>query len=235
MKRKVPRMTTDREAEAFLAKDLSDLEFSQFKPVRFEFEAKSGQLNMRLPQALLDAVKQRAAARGIPYTKFVRQVLESDLALGTEYRPVHTGQGSVVGAKSRGKNLVGKIVRGAAALPAHRRDVVAAMIEVLVNPPAQANDLIRPALERIGKRVADDQAKIRKLSQEMADVRSELQNMAEEREDVTRKNSGLSATVAHQGNQIKLLEDRLRVVYESYTRDVAGRAQGALAVSSERH
>ncbi len=76
MKRKVPRMTTDQEAAAFLAQDLSDLDFSQFKPVKFEFEAKSAQLNMRLPQSLLDAVKQRAKARGVPYTRFVRQVLE---------------------------------------------------------------------------------------------------------------------------------------------------------------
>jgi hypothetical protein len=34
MKRKVPRMTTDEEAEAFLEQDLSDLDFSQFKPAR---------------------------------------------------------------------------------------------------------------------------------------------------------------------------------------------------------
>jgi len=40
MKRKVPRLTTDEEAEAFLAQDLSDLDFSQFKPVRFELEKK---------------------------------------------------------------------------------------------------------------------------------------------------------------------------------------------------
>jgi predicted DNA binding CopG/RHH family protein len=76
MGRKVPRMTTDQEADAFLAQDLSDLDFSQFKPVKFEFEAKSAQLNMRLPQSLLDAIKKRAKARGVPYTRFVRQVLE---------------------------------------------------------------------------------------------------------------------------------------------------------------
>ena len=47
MKRKVPRMTTDEEAEAFLEQDLSDLDFSQFKPVKFEFQAKAARLNMR--------------------------------------------------------------------------------------------------------------------------------------------------------------------------------------------
>ena len=55
MKRKVPKMTTDEEAEAFLKQDLSDLDFSQFKPVRFEFQAKAARLNMRLPVPLLDA------------------------------------------------------------------------------------------------------------------------------------------------------------------------------------
>lgn len=36
MKRQVPKMTTDEEAEAFLDQDLSDLDFSQFKPVKFQ-------------------------------------------------------------------------------------------------------------------------------------------------------------------------------------------------------
>jgi predicted DNA binding CopG/RHH family protein len=76
MKRKVPRMTTDDEAEAFLEQDLSDLDFSQFKPVKFEFQAKAARLNMRLPMPLLDAVKARAKARGVPYTRFIREVLE---------------------------------------------------------------------------------------------------------------------------------------------------------------
>ena len=64
MKRKMPRMTTDVEAEAFLEQNLSDLDFSQFKPVRFEFQAKAARLNMRLLEKLLDAVKVKAKARG---------------------------------------------------------------------------------------------------------------------------------------------------------------------------
>jgi predicted DNA binding CopG/RHH family protein len=80
MKRKVPRLTTDAEAEAFLEQDLSDLDFTQFKPVRFEFEKKSARINMRLPQALLDAVKARAQARGIPYQRLIREALEQAVA-----------------------------------------------------------------------------------------------------------------------------------------------------------
>ncbi len=80
MKRKVPRLRTDEEAEAFLAQDLSDLDFSQFKTVQFEFEKKTAQINMRVPKPLLDAVKQRAKARGIPYTRLVREAMELALA-----------------------------------------------------------------------------------------------------------------------------------------------------------
>jgi predicted DNA binding CopG/RHH family protein len=76
MKHKVPRMTTDEEADTFLEQDLSDLDFSQFKPVRFEFQAKAARLNMRLPVPLLDAVKAKAKARGVPYTRYIREVLE---------------------------------------------------------------------------------------------------------------------------------------------------------------
>lgn len=82
MPRHVPRLRTDEEAEAFLEQDLSDLDFSQFKPVRFEFEPKTAQLNMRLPQSLLDAVKANARTRGIPYTRFVREALETALLRG---------------------------------------------------------------------------------------------------------------------------------------------------------
>jgi predicted DNA binding CopG/RHH family protein len=80
MKKKVPRLTTDREAEAFLAQDLSNLDFSQFKPTRFEFEKKDQQINLRVPKPLLAAVKARAKARGIPYTRLIRETLERAMA-----------------------------------------------------------------------------------------------------------------------------------------------------------
>jgi predicted DNA binding CopG/RHH family protein len=80
MKKKVPRLRTDRQAEAFLAQDLSNLDFSQFKPARFEFEKKDEQINMRVPKPLLAAVKARAKARGIPYTRLIRETLERAMA-----------------------------------------------------------------------------------------------------------------------------------------------------------
>lgn len=76
LNKKVPRLRTDREAEAFLAQDLSKLDFSQFKPTHFEFEKKDEQINMRVSKPLLAAVKARAKARGIPYTRFIRETLE---------------------------------------------------------------------------------------------------------------------------------------------------------------
>jgi len=78
-KRKVPRLKTDRAAEAFLGQDLSDLDFSQFKPVKFEFEKKEARLNMRLPAAMMRALKESAKTRGIPYQRFIRETLEQAL------------------------------------------------------------------------------------------------------------------------------------------------------------
>lgn len=75
--KRVPEMTTDAQAEAFLDQDLSDLDFGSFTPVRFEFQKKGARVNMRLPQPLLEAVKQRAALRGIPYQRFIREALEA--------------------------------------------------------------------------------------------------------------------------------------------------------------
>jgi len=43
MKRKVPRLKSDAAVEAFLDQDLSNLDFSQFRPTRFEFEKKTAQ------------------------------------------------------------------------------------------------------------------------------------------------------------------------------------------------
>ena len=77
--KKVPEFKTDVEAESFLEQDLSGLDLSQFKPLRFEFDRKAAQLNMRVPIALLEAVKGRAKARGIPYTRYIRELIERDV------------------------------------------------------------------------------------------------------------------------------------------------------------
>ena len=55
----VPTLTTDAEAEAFLEQDLSSLDFSQFKPVSWETAPKAARINMRLPEALMAALKAK--------------------------------------------------------------------------------------------------------------------------------------------------------------------------------
>jgi hypothetical protein len=56
------------------------IDLSGLTPVRFEFEKKTAQLNMRLPKSLLEAVKKRSSARGIPYTRFIRKAVEMAVA-----------------------------------------------------------------------------------------------------------------------------------------------------------
>ncbi|WP_216859499.1 CopG family antitoxin [Sulfitobacter aestuariivivens] len=69
-------MTTDAEAEAFLDQDLSDLDLTQFKPADWERQPKTARINMRVPQALVDALKAKAAKRGIPYQRLIREAIE---------------------------------------------------------------------------------------------------------------------------------------------------------------
>jgi predicted DNA binding CopG/RHH family protein len=81
MKGKIPVFKSDAEAERFVdTADLSEYDLSNLRPTRFEFERKTAQVNMRLPASLLDAVKRRAEARGIPYTRFIREAVETALA-----------------------------------------------------------------------------------------------------------------------------------------------------------
>ena len=81
MKKKIPTFQSDEEAERFVATaDLTEYDLSRFRPVRFEFEKKAARVNMRLPEGLLKAVKERAEARGIPYQRFIREALEQAVA-----------------------------------------------------------------------------------------------------------------------------------------------------------
>lgn len=77
----MPPLRSDEAAEAFVeTADLSSYDLSGFTPMRFEFAPKAASLNMRLPVSLLDAVKAKAKARGIPYTRYVRILLEADVS-----------------------------------------------------------------------------------------------------------------------------------------------------------
>ena len=73
---KVPVFKSDEEAAAFLEQDLSDLDFSQFKPMHFEIRPKEKSINLRLSEGLLDAVRENAKREGVPYQRFIRLALE---------------------------------------------------------------------------------------------------------------------------------------------------------------
>jgi predicted DNA binding CopG/RHH family protein len=77
MKKKLPKLTSDRAAEDFIAKaDLTVYDLAGLRTMRFEFQPKSERVNMRIPTPLLNAVKASAAKAGMPYQRFIRQALE---------------------------------------------------------------------------------------------------------------------------------------------------------------
>lgn len=80
MSKRLPTLTTNKGAEAFSdSADLSNYDLSDLKPAKFEYLKKSAKLNMRLPESLLAAIKAKADALGIPYQRYIRQVLEADV------------------------------------------------------------------------------------------------------------------------------------------------------------
>ena len=81
MKKKIPTFETDKEAQDFVdTADLTEFDLSGGTPIQFEFEPKTAHVNMRVPKPLLDAVKERAKIRGIPYTRFIRQLMEREVS-----------------------------------------------------------------------------------------------------------------------------------------------------------
>ena len=77
MLKKIPKFKTDRQAEDFVNHaDLTEYDLSGFKPAKFEFLPKEERVNMRLPAALLKAVREKAQAQGMPYQRFIRAALE---------------------------------------------------------------------------------------------------------------------------------------------------------------
>ena len=79
-KKTFPEFKTDAEAERFVATaDLSAYDFSDMKPMRFELRRKDKPVSLRLPEALLDAVRARADRAGVPYQRFIRMAVERAL------------------------------------------------------------------------------------------------------------------------------------------------------------
>jgi predicted DNA binding CopG/RHH family protein len=80
MKKAIPSFKIDEEAEQFVEKaDLSEYDLSGGQIVRFEMKPKDKSVNLRLPEQLLEAVRNRASRAGIPYQRFIRMALERAL------------------------------------------------------------------------------------------------------------------------------------------------------------
>jgi predicted DNA binding CopG/RHH family protein len=80
MKKPIPSFETDEEAERFVdTADLSEYDLSGGQIVRFELKPKDRSINLRLPEKLLEAVRNRAQRAGIPYQRFIRMALERAL------------------------------------------------------------------------------------------------------------------------------------------------------------
>ena len=80
MKKKIPTFETDEAAEDFVATaDLSEFDLSCSQLVRFELKRKDKSINLRLPESLLDAVRDQAEKDGVPYQRFIRLALEQAL------------------------------------------------------------------------------------------------------------------------------------------------------------
>ncbi len=77
MKKKFPDFKTDSEAEDFVeGADLSEYDFSDMVPMRFELKRKDTSISLRLPEELLEAVRNNAQRVGIPYQRFIRLAIE---------------------------------------------------------------------------------------------------------------------------------------------------------------
>ena len=80
MNKPFPDFKSDEEAQAFVANaDLSEYDFSDMVPMRFELKRKDRAVNLRLPEQMLEAVRERAKSAGMPYQRFIRMAIEKAL------------------------------------------------------------------------------------------------------------------------------------------------------------
>ena len=77
MKKKLPRLKSDKDAEDFIENaGLTKYDLSGAKQVRFEFQKKNKAVTLRIPEGLLNEVKKTAAYERMPYQRFIRMALE---------------------------------------------------------------------------------------------------------------------------------------------------------------
>lgn len=76
----IPEFISDEAAENFVAEEnLAEYDLSDFKKVNFEFQPKDAKINMRIPSALLEDIKNKAAEKGISYQRYIRMTPEESI------------------------------------------------------------------------------------------------------------------------------------------------------------
>lgn len=76
----LPKLVTDVDAERFVEEaNLEDYDLSDMTVMRLLRSEIQRYCRVRLPVALVDAVKAKAKARGILYQRFIREALERAL------------------------------------------------------------------------------------------------------------------------------------------------------------
>lgn len=80
MRKKFPDLKTDEEAGDWLSTaDLSEYDLSDMKKMRFELTRKDASISLRLPAALLAALRAQAAKANMPTQRLIRVLIEAGL------------------------------------------------------------------------------------------------------------------------------------------------------------
>lgn len=77
MKKKLPKLTTDKDAENFLNQDISDfMNDPDFKFITFEFTHKTKSITIRISDPLPNYVQSFAKQENVSYQKLAREFFE---------------------------------------------------------------------------------------------------------------------------------------------------------------
>ena len=107
----LPQLKSDEAAERFVDEaDLAEYDLSEFKPTHFEFEKKDSSVNLRVPRALLAALKAQAAKRGIPYQRLIREGMEKVVQTTNIKLVTHSKTIKTPAAIGRTRNNKGRVV-----------------------------------------------------------------------------------------------------------------------------
>lgn len=78
----LPRLLSDEDAERFVEEaDLTEFDLAgMVRLSELERRAKNASIHLRLPQAQLDEIKAEAQKRGVPYQRFMRELMQRGMA-----------------------------------------------------------------------------------------------------------------------------------------------------------